>query len=131
MYYVTDASIGGCESKDTLRMFKNSGRFPYFFPSVENRLKNQKLLHICRNLETYKNHPTSIKHSLANVLKLVQPIIIIDEGHRAYTQKAKNTLIDFNPRFILELSATPNKKEHQSQCLGFRFRSRAKKRGND
>ena len=107
----------GRESKETLRMFKNSGKFPYFFPSAENRYKNQKLLEVCSNLDTYKNHQSCIKHSLGNVLKLVQPIIVIDEGHRAYTEKAKNTLMDFNPRFILELSATPNKKEHHSNVL--------------
>ncbi len=107
----------GRESKETLRMFKNSGKFPYFFPSAENRHKNQKLLKICCNLDTYKNHKSYIKHSLGNVLKLVQPIIVIDEGHRAYTEKAKNTLMDFNPCFILELSATPNKKEHHSNVL--------------
>ncbi len=107
----------GRQSKETLRIFKNSGKFPYFFPSADNRYKNQKLLQACSNLQTYEEHKGCVKHSLGNVLKLVQPIIVIDEGHRAYTDKAKESLMDFNPRFILELSATPNKKEHHSNVL--------------
>lgn len=112
----------GRQTKETLRMFRDSGKFPYFFPEVDDYHGNQKLLSICPNLNIYDSLATgtdnlSIKHSLGNVLKLIQPLIVIDEGHRAYTEKAKNTLVDFNPRFILELSATPNKKEHHSNVL--------------
>src|SRR5699024_5296517 len=53
-----------------------------------------------------------------NVLRLVRPVIVIDEGHRAYSDTARDTLTGFNPRFILELSATPNTKgKHQSNVL--------------
>ena len=113
----------GRQSKETLRMFKDSGRFPYFFPEIDDYHTNKKLLSEYKNLETYNNFDNtissniSIKHSLGNVLKLIQPLIVIDEGHRAYSEKAKETLTGFNPRFILELSATPNKKEHHSNVL--------------
>ena len=110
----------GRKTKETLRMFKDSGKFPYFFPEIDDYPKNKKLLNLCPNLDYYNlalQDNTSIKHSLGNVLKLIQPLIVIDEGHRAYTEKAKNTLLDFNPRFILELSATPNKEKHHSNIL--------------
>jgi len=112
----------GRQTKETLRMFRDSGKFPYFFPEVDDYHGNKKLSNICPNLDIYDSltmgtDNLSIKHSLGNVLKLIQPLIVIDEGHRAYTEKAKNTLMDFNPRFILELSATPNKKEHHSNVL--------------
>jgi len=111
----------GRQTKETLRMFKDSGKFPYFFPEIDDNPANKKLLDLCPNLDRYSldidHNNTSIKHSLGNVLKLIQPLIIIDEGHRAYTEKAKKTLTDFNPRFILELSATPNKKVHHSNIL--------------
>src|SRR5699024_6268931 len=43
---------------------------------------------------------------------------VIDEGHRAYSDTARDTLAGFNPRFILELSATPNTNgKHQSNVL--------------
>ena len=111
----------GRQTKETLRMFKDSGKFPYFFPEVDDYPENKKLLNVCPNLDSYSlssgRDNLSIKHSLGNVLKLIQPLIVIDEGHRAYTEKAKRALTDFNPRFILELSATPNKKSHESNVL--------------
>ena len=116
----------GRHSKETLRIFRDSGRFPYFFPEVDDYHANQKLLEICPNLDTHSFTDSVsagglkkilLKHSLGNVLKLTQPLVVIDEGHRAYSEKAKGALMDFNPRFILELSATPNKKEHHSNVL--------------
>src|SRR5699024_7741390 len=60
----------------------------------------------------------SIKQSLGNVSRLVLPVIVVDEGHRAYSDTARDTLAGFNPRFILELSATPNTNgRHQSNVL--------------
>jgi type III restriction enzyme len=53
--------------------------------------------------------PGSIKQSLGNTLRFVRPIIILDEGHRAYSETARKTLGDMNPRFMLELTATPER----------------------
>ena len=114
------------QSKDILTMFRSSGKFNSFFPDADDYHKIQKYLKAYPNLDTYHTSKLSslgglnikaIKYSLGNVLKLLQPIVIIDEGHRAYTEKAKMALMDLNPRFILELSATPNKKTHESNVL--------------
>ena len=60
----------------------------------------------------------SIKQSLGNVLRLVRPVVLVDEGHKAYSDTARDTLCGFNPRFILELSATPNTNgRHHSNVL--------------
>ncbi len=48
-----------------------------------------------------------IKDSLGNALRLTRPIIVLDEGHKAYSKLAMDTLYGFNPSFVLELSATP------------------------
>ena len=40
-------------------------------------------------------------------MRLLRPVIILDEGHKAYGELAQSTLLGFNPAFILELSATP------------------------
>ena len=42
-----------------------------------------------------------------HVVRLLQPLIILDEGHKAYSRNAKKTLEGFNPCMIVELSATP------------------------
>jgi hypothetical protein len=48
-----------------------------------------------------------VKSSLGNVMRLLRPMVVIDEGHHAYTETALKTIDGFNPCFMLELSATP------------------------
>lgn len=107
------------QSKETLRMFRDSGRFTSFFPPEDDTVANVALLEKVTNLdendladlgwkEGILPGSRSVKQSLGNVLRLVRPLIIIDEGHKAYSATARSTLDGFNPRFIVELSATPN-----------------------
>lgn len=46
-------------------------------------------------------------HSLANVLRLRRPLIIMDEAHNARTKLSFDTLARFAPSAIIELTATP------------------------
>lgn len=48
-----------------------------------------------------------ITPSMENVMKMVKPIIILDEAHKASTGLSLERLLDLNPSFILELTATP------------------------
>jgi len=117
------------QSKETLRMFRDSGRFTSFFPIEDDTKANEALLSQVRNLdcndltdygwnEGIAPDSVSVKQSLGNVLRLVRPSIIIDVGHKAYSETARNTLCGFNPKFILELSATPNANgKHHSNVL--------------
>ena len=45
--------------------------------------------------------------SLANILRLHRPMIIVDEAHNARTALSFDTLARFRPSLILELTATP------------------------
>lgn len=45
--------------------------------------------------------------SLANVIRLNNPLIVIDEGHKTKTQLSIDFLKDLNPSFIVEFTATP------------------------
>lgn len=45
--------------------------------------------------------------SLANVLRMWRPIIIVDEAHNARTPLSFDTLARFNPACIIEFTATP------------------------
>ncbi|WP_158104902.1 DEAD/DEAH box helicase [Vibrio vulnificus] len=117
------------QSKETLRMFRDSGRFTTFFPIEDDTTANEALLHSIRNLdcndlsdygwqEGIAPGSVSVKQSLGNVLRMVRPVIIVDEGHKAYSETARETLCGFNPKFILELSATPNANgKHHSNVL--------------
>lgn len=48
-----------------------------------------------------------VKDSLGNALRLIRPVVVMDEGHKAISELALATLYGFNPCFVLELTATP------------------------
>jgi type III restriction enzyme len=48
-----------------------------------------------------------VKPSLENVMKHFKPIIILDEAHKSSTGLSLERLLDLNPSFILEFTATP------------------------
>ncbi|MDO9141970.1 MAG: DEAD/DEAH box helicase family protein, partial [Methylobacter sp.] len=56
-------------------------------------------------------------NSLANVLCLRRPFIIVDEAHNSRTPLSFETLAKFNPSGIMELTATPDTKETPSNVL--------------
>ncbi|MBC6496787.1 MAG: DEAD/DEAH box helicase family protein [Alphaproteobacteria bacterium GM7ARS4] len=117
------AATGRKEPSDFLKIYRDSGHYPSFFPRMDDFPENNRLLNEHPDLERANladDAPLvgiSIKHSLLNVFKLCRPVIVLDEGHRAYSQDKRTILNRFNPHFILELSATPNNKEQLSNVL--------------
>ena len=51
--------------------------------------------------------PHGFPHSLANVLRLRRPLVIMDEAHNARTKESMVMLERFQPRAVIELTATP------------------------
>lgn len=51
----------------------------------------------------------TLPYSLANVLRLHRPIVIMDEAHNARTPLSFDTLARFNPSCIIEFTATPER----------------------
>ncbi|PIN71486.1 hypothetical protein COV77_01830 [Candidatus Pacearchaeota archaeon CG11_big_fil_rev_8_21_14_0_20_30_13] len=83
--------------------------------AIQNKYKvyqeNGALLSHFENLGEYEflekdEHNTTI-NSLANVIKLSNPLIVIDEGHKTKTKLSIEFLKDLNPSFIIEYTATP------------------------
>ncbi|MGH7944748.1 MAG: DEAD/DEAH box helicase family protein [Opitutaceae bacterium] len=101
------------ESKDQLRMFRDSGGYDRFFPRDDDVAGHRELLKEVPNLDTFEKHAgfggRQIKTSLGNTLRILRPLVILDEGHKAYSVNARATLEGFNPCLMLELSATPPK----------------------
>lgn len=96
------------QTKETLRMFRDSGGFDAFFP--EDNTAHEPVLNEVPNLDTFDKdgfHKREIKTSLGNTLRLLHPLIILDEGQKAYSPLARATIEGFNPCLVLELSATP------------------------
>jgi type III restriction enzyme len=98
-------------NKETLKVFKDSGGFGEFFPLEDDRENNERLLRQFPNLDYFGDANgfmgRVVKTSLGNTLRILKPITIIDEGHKAYSDKARDTILGFNPSIVVELSATP------------------------
>lgn len=106
------------QSKETLRFFRDRGSVLGFTPREDDIETNWDLLQAVPNLDAYAPWGTTqeearatkgsiVKSSLGNVMRLLRPMVVIDEGHHAYTETALKTIDGFNPCFMLELSATP------------------------
>ena len=116
------------KNKEFLKIFRDSSGYDSFFPIEDDIRKHQALSEEYPDLETasidepgqirgmFAANPADrlIKQSLFNVLKLLRPTVILDEAHKAYgSQKVENNrefvaaVNRLNPRFVLELSATP------------------------
>ncbi|MEO7299268.1 MAG: DEAD/DEAH box helicase family protein [Verrucomicrobiota bacterium] len=99
------------QNKETLKVFKDSGGFSAFFPKDDDVQGHAKLLQRFPNLDAFGDgkglFQRQVKTSLGNTLRILSPIIILDEGHKAYSDMAQDTLRGLNPSVIVELSATP------------------------
>ncbi|MDH4388783.1 MAG: DEAD/DEAH box helicase family protein [Fimbriimonas sp.] len=104
------------DAVNKLRMFKDRGNVNGFLPPEDDVPAHSKLVAQHPNLDfigqadLYGN-PTEgvgmVRNSLGNVLRLLRPLVVLDEGHKGFSDLAHKTLYGFNPRFVLELSATP------------------------
>ena len=99
------------ETKEQLRMFRDAGGFDRFFPADDDAAGQEKLLAAVPNLDTFAPDGgvwgAAVKTSLGNALRLLRPLVVLDEGHKAYSLNARETLEGFNPCLIVELTATP------------------------
>ncbi|HVU27432.1 MAG TPA: DEAD/DEAH box helicase family protein [Verrucomicrobiae bacterium] len=103
--------------EDSLKMFQDAGAFQAFFPPDEDREGHEELLKHVPNLMVFDSEDAlggrQVKTSLGNTIRLLEPLIILDEGHTAYSDKRQNTLRNLNPCLIVELSATPPKEANK------------------
>lgn len=101
------------ETKDTLKMFQDRGDVHGFFPPEGDQQAHQLAMETTPNLDAYDTSSGAgsmwpmVKDSLGNALRLIRPVVVMDEGHRAISDLAFNTLYGFNPCYVLELTATP------------------------
>ena len=102
-------------NRDFLRMFRDSGRYPTFFPDSDDALGDGKLLNDCPDLER-ASEDGPVKHSLFNIFKMLRPVAVLDEAHKAYGASKPEANVEFaravsrlDPNLVIELSATPNR----------------------
>lgn len=95
------------EDKIGRRVYRDSGDLMGHFTGLPP--------HVMDSVE--KGEGGNIIHSLANVLRMRRPIVIVDEAHNARTPLSFETLARFNPSCIIEFTATPAKEDHASNVL--------------
>lgn len=109
--YVTPATLSGAvtvivstaqswrvDAKEGRKVYQpDNGALMGHFSGVENKL-------LSRLEQTADGKPV---YSLANVLRLRRPIVIIDEGHKFRTKLTFETLKRFSPSAVVEFTATP------------------------
>lgn len=100
------------QTQETLRLFRDRGDVRGFFPHEGDQQGHTDALARTPNLDRYDLAEGQagwpmVKDSLGNALRSIRPVVVMDEGHRAITEIAFQTLYGFNPCFVLELSATP------------------------
>ena len=103
------------KGKEFLRMFKDTGKYPSFFPDSDDIFGDARMRNEYPDVE-YHEKTGLVKQSLFNVFKMLRPVVILDEAHKAYgasTRKANEefarSINRLDPRMIIELSATPNR----------------------
>lgn len=101
------------QTKETLKMFQDRGDVSGFTPDQGDQKAHADLLAQIPNLQTYDLADGTVgwpmvKDSLGNALRIIRPVVVLDEGHKAVSELAFHTLYGFNPAFVLELTATPH-----------------------
>ena len=95
------------ETQESLKMFRDRGDVHGFFPPEGEQQAHKAALDRTPNLSVYSDMFPMVKDSLGNALRIIRPVVVLDEGHRAISNLAFHTLYGFNPCFVLELTATP------------------------
>ena len=95
------------QTKEALKMFQDRGDVHGFMPPEGDQKAHADLIGQVSNLDAYDDIFPMVKDSLGNALRIIRPIVVLDEGHKAISQLAHDTLYNFNPLFVLELTATP------------------------
>lgn len=100
------------ENQDSLRLFRDRGDVHGFVPPDGEQGAHADLLAKVPNLSIYDLGDGAaawpmVKASMGNAMRIVRPVVVMDEGQRAVSDLAFATLYGFNPSLVLELSATP------------------------
>jgi type III restriction enzyme len=93
------------EATDGRKVYGNNGQLMAHFDHIPLEVKNQ--------------FPCGFPHSLANVLRMHRPLVVVDEAQNARSELSMQVLERFQPRAIVELTATPilDARENPSNVL--------------
>jgi type III restriction enzyme len=102
------------ETREQLKFFRDSGgNIVQHFPPENEPEQHKTLKARIPNLDMLAENEARgeylVKTSLGNLVRLCEPAVILDEGHKATSALARQTIEGFNASIVIELSATPPK----------------------
>lgn len=102
---LTGSNFNSSSIKENLSIFVLS------FDSLRARKKeDRKVYQENGNLLSFESElPAGDDVTLMNIIRLLNPVVIVDESHNAETDLSVEMLQNLNPSFILDLTATPRK----------------------
>jgi len=95
------------EDTEGLKVFESNGALMHHFDGIASALE-AKLL---------RDDNGVVPRSLANVLRMRRPFLVVDEAHNNRTELSFKTFADFRPSGIVELTATPDTARTPSNVL--------------
>jgi type III restriction enzyme len=100
------------QTKEDLKFFQDSGgNIVDHFPAETDYDAQRKLKEQIKNLDMLAEDPDRgqylVKTSVANLVRLCKPAVILDESHKGASPLARQTIEGFNASLVVELSATP------------------------
>lgn len=98
------------EEEECRKVYQSSGALMHYFDNLSPTQRDELLTD---GEESERTMP----YSLANVLRLRRPFVVVDEAHNSRTELAFDMLARFRPSGVMELTATPNLERTPSNVL--------------
>lgn len=95
------------ENTEGLKVFESNGALMSHFEHLDH----------AQLAELQRDENGAVVCSLANVLRLRRPFLIVDEAHNSRTPLSFSTFAQFRPSGIMELTATPDTEQTPSNVL--------------
>lgn len=103
------------EDTEGLKVYESSGALMHHFDGLSAAQKQGLLKEVL--LKEGEAGSQTVPYSLANVLRMRRPFVVVDEAHNNRTALSFDTLAKFNPSGIMELTATPDTTLNPSNVL--------------
>jgi type III restriction enzyme len=108
--FVMIQSVSRRNAKESLKVFQDSGGYEAFFPPDHRYDLHKQLIEQVPNLDVFAGADSvmpQIKTSLGNAIRLTNPLMIVDEIHKVFSDQQRMTIDGLNPAMVLAFSATP------------------------
>ena len=98
------------EDEECRKVYQSSGALMHHFDNLAPAQRDELL-------KDGQGTDQTTPYSLANVLRLRRPFVVVDEAHNSRTELAFDMLARFQPSGVMELTATPDLERTPSNVL--------------